>query len=205
VNLAEPLTRLRELREAGGRRVVARRVGGRRELLVGGLRLLTWRGRVADPQKEETPMRHRSILIAVAILGVLAVGASVAVIVFVAQSTPPTALTQPTWTLTRLVVDGQEQALSSSSPATLHFGAHNGQFSASGGCNTFGGAYALHGTQLQFSGLYSTAIGCLDPVVSGQERRLYEALAHVATYRLEANTLTLTGDGGRVQLTFRAR
>lgn len=149
-------------------------------------------------------MRHRSILLAVATMGVLAVGAIVAVIVFAAWSSPSTALTQPTWTLTRLVVDGQEQALSSSSPATLHLGAQDGQLTGSGGCNAFSGAYGLHGTQLQIGRLGFTAMGCLDPVVSGQESRYFEALAQVATYRLDGNTLTLRDDHGRLQLTFRA-
>jgi heat shock protein HslJ len=150
-------------------------------------------------------MRHRSILIARAILGVLAAGAIVAAIVFAVRSTPPAALTGPTWTLTTLVVDGQEQALSSSRAATLHFGAHDGQISGSDGCNFFSGSYSLNGTQLHIGGLRSTVIGCLDPVVSEQESHYLQALPRVASYRLEGTTLTLSGDSGRVQLTFRAR
>jgi heat shock protein HslJ len=149
-------------------------------------------------------MRHRSILIAVSILGVLVVGAIVAVIILSARSTPPAALTQPTWTLTTLVVDGQEQALSASHPATLHFGAHDGQIAGSGGCNTFGGSYALNGTQLHIGALRSTLIGCLEPVVSEQESHYFQALPRVATYGLKGNTLTLSGESGRVQLIFRA-
>lgn len=149
-------------------------------------------------------MRHRPILIAVAIFGVLAVGAIVALIALLAPSASSTALTQPTWTLTTLVVDGQEQALSSSHPATLRFGAHDGQVSGSDGCNTFSGSYSLHGTQLKIDGLSSTLIGCLDSVVRGQESSYLQALPSVGTYRLEESTLTLRGDSGRVQLTFRA-
>jgi heat shock protein HslJ len=137
-------------------------------------------------------------------VGVLAVGAIVAVIVVSARSKPPATMTQPTWTLTMLVVDGQEQALSSSRAATLHFGAHDGQISGSGGCNTFGGSYTLHGIQLQISMLRSTLIACSDPVLSAQDSHYFQALPRVATYRLEGNTLTLSGDSGQVQLTFRA-
>jgi heat shock protein HslJ len=146
-------------------------------------------------------MRHRFILIAVA---VLAVGAIAALIVLAAQSTPPTALTQPTWTLTRLVVDGQDQALSSTRSATLQFGARDGQVSGSGGCNGFSGRYALHETTLQISELSSTLIGCSDPVVREQESQYFDTLPRVATYRLEGNTLTLSSDRGQVLLTFRA-
>jgi heat shock protein HslJ len=151
-----------------------------------------------------TLLRRRSILIAVPIVGVLAVWAIVAVIVYTAGSTPPAALTQPTWTLTTLVVDGQEQLLSSSRAATLHVGAHDGQISGSGGCNGYGGSYTLHGSQLQIGELRSTAMACLDPVVSAQESHYLQALSRVATYRLEGNMLTLSGESGRVQLTFQA-
>jgi heat shock protein HslJ len=135
---------------------------------------------------------------------VVVVGAIVFVLVFASRSAPPPALTQPTWTLTMLVVDGQEQGLSPSHPATIRFGAHDGQVSGSGGCNTFGGSYTLHDTQLQLGGLRSTLIGCLDPAVSEQESHYFQALPRVSTYRLEGNTLALSGESGRVQLTFRA-
>jgi heat shock protein HslJ len=147
---------------------------------------------------------RRIISITVAFVGVLVVGAIVAVIVFAALSTPPTALTQSTWTLTQLVVDAQEQALSPTHAATLQFGAHNGQASGSGGCNTFGGSYSLHGNQVQIGALRSTLIGCLDPVVAGQESHYFQALQLVQTYQIEGTTLALRGDSGRVQLTFRA-
>ena len=153
-------------------------------------------------------MRHRSIMIAVAIVGVLAVGVAVGAVLAAidvsVRSTPPAALTQPTWTLTMLVVDGQEQALPSSRAATLHFGAHDDQISGSGGCDTFDGSYTLFGTRLQISMLRSTLVVCSDPDVSAQDRHYFQALPRVATYRLEGNTLTLSGDSGQVQLTFRA-
>jgi heat shock protein HslJ len=147
---------------------------------------------------------RRIIYITVAFAGVLVVGAIVTMIIFAASSTPPAALTQPTWTLTQLVVDGQEQALSPTHSATLHFGAHDGQVSGSGGCNTFGASYSLHGNQVQFGALRSTLIGCLDPVVAGQESHYFQALPRVQTYQIVGTTLTLRGDSDRVQLTFRA-
>jgi heat shock protein HslJ len=147
---------------------------------------------------------RRIIYIAVAFVSVLVVGAIVAMIVFAALSTPPAALTQPTWTLTQLVVDGQEQALSPTQPATLHFGAHDGQVSGSGGCNAFDGSYSLHGNQVQFGALRSTLIGCLDPAVAGQESHYFQALPRVQTYQIVGTTLTLRDDSDRVQLTLRA-
>ena len=149
-------------------------------------------------------MRRRYIFIAVAIISVLSVVAIVAVINLSARSTPPAALTQPTWALTTLVVDGQEQALSSSHSATLHFGAHDGRIYGSGGCNGFGASYSLNGTQLHISMVTQTLIGCIDPVVMGQESNYFQALPQVASYRLEGNTLSLSGAFGLVQLSFRA-
>lgn len=149
-------------------------------------------------------MRNPFIRIAVAMIAVVVVGGIVTVIVYATRATPPTALTQPAWTLTTLVEDAQEQALSSSHPATLRFDAHDSQITGSGGCNMFGGAYTLNAARLQFSELRSTLIGCLDPVVSGQESHYLQALSQVTTYRLEGNMLTLSDDSGRVQLTFRA-
>lgn len=157
----------------------------------------------------ETPMRRRIILLALAVVGVLVVGTIVAVLIFAsAPSAPPVALTQPTWTLTKLVVDGQEQPLSATQLATLHFSARDGQVSGSGGCNTFGGSYSLHGNQVQFGSLRITLIGCLDPIVTGQESHYLQALPRVQTYQITGTTLLLRGDGGggsdRVQLTFSA-
>jgi putative lipoprotein len=149
-------------------------------------------------------MRRRGIVIALGLIGVLAVGAILAVLVIAAGSRPPAALTQPTWTLTQLVVDGQQQELSPTHPATLHFGAGDGKISGSGGCNSIGGTYSLHGDQLQIGALYSTLIGCLDTVVASQEAAFYAALPRVQTYQVAGTSLTLTGAGGRVQLTFHA-
>jgi heat shock protein HslJ len=149
-------------------------------------------------------MRRRGIVIALGLVGVLALGVILAVMVIATGSRPPAALTQPTWTLTRLVVDGQQQELSPTHPATLHFGAGDGQISGFGGCNSIGGSYSVHGDQLQIGALYSTLIGCLDTVVTSQEASFYAALPRVQTYQIAGTVLTLTDVGGQVQLTFRA-
>src|SRR6478752_6785716 len=99
----------------GGRWVVCRLSGRTHGNFCPVCRVFSRGEGVLPTRRRRILMRHRPILIAVAITGVLAAGAIVAVIVFSAWSTPPAALTQPTWTLTRLVVDGQEQTLSSSS------------------------------------------------------------------------------------------
>jgi heat shock protein HslJ len=114
-------------------------------------------------------------------------------------------LTQPTWTLTKLVVDGQERELSPTQPATLRFDARDSLVLGFGGCNSFSGSYALHGNQVQFGELRITLIGCLDPVVTGQESYYLQAISLVQTYQIAGTTLTLRGDDDRVQLSFRAR
>jgi heat shock protein HslJ len=149
-------------------------------------------------------MPRRLILIILAVVAVLAVTAGIA---YAALTSTPTSLSQPTWRLTRLVVDGQERPLSSSRPATLRFLTNEHQVAGSGGCNSFGGSYTLVGSQLHMRDLRSTLIACIGDdgaSVMEQESHYFQALPLVTSYRLDGSTLTLTGDGGKVSLTFSA-
>lgn len=149
-------------------------------------------------------MRRRFIVIILAVLALLIISAG---ITFAALSSTPSSLTQHSWTLTRLVVDGQEQPLSATRPATLRFLSQERQIAGSGGCNSFGGSYTLLGNQLRVSELRTTLIACIGDdgaSVTEQESHYLQALPLVTSYRLDGSTLTLTGDGGKVSLTFRA-
>ena len=133
-------------------------------------------------------------------------------------TTPPASrLMQPTWKLTRLVVDGSDQPLVASRVPTLRFGPHEGQFYGNGSCNDYGGSYTLAGDTLHVSELYYTQVYCM-PVnctladcngLIEQEDAYFQALPRIARYRLSGATLTLSSADGRsadgsVQLTFQA-
>ncbi len=149
-------------------------------------------------------MRRRLMLIILAVVAVLAVSAGIA---YAALTSTPSGLSQPTWTLTRLVVDGQEQMLSTTRPATLRFLSQDRQIAGSGGCNSFGASYTLVGSQLRIGEMRTTLMACTGDdgaSVMEQESHYLGALQLVTSYRLDGSTLTLTGDGGKVSLTFRA-
>ncbi len=147
-------------------------------------------------------MRRRIILIIVAVVAALAITGGIA---FAMLTSTPTSLTGHTWTLTRLVVNGQEQPLSPAHPATLRFLPNDRQIAGSGGCNSYGGSYTLIGNQLRVGELRVTLMACEDESIMVQESHYLEALPRVNSYQLTGSTLTLTGDGGRVALTFQAR
>ena len=144
------------------------------------------------------------MLIILAVVAVLVVFAGIA---YAALTSTPSGLSQPTWTLTRLVVDGQEQMLSTTRPATLRFLSQDRQIAGSGGCNSFGASYTLVGSQLRIGEMRTTLMACTGDdgaSVMEQESHYLEAMQLVTSYRLDGSTLTLTGDGGKVSLTFRA-
>jgi len=118
-------------------------------------------------------------------------------------------LTQTTWTLTRLMVAGHEQPLVPGHAPTLHFDPFNGQIygiRGTGGCNGYGGTYALAGNTLSVTTLSYTQMACLagGGSLDQQESAYFQALLRVTGYHLDGNTLTLTSADGSVQLTFRA-
>lgn len=122
--------------------------------------------------------------------------------------TPPS-LTQTTWTLTRLVVDGREVPLVPGHAPTLVLGPFNGQIlgiQGEGGCNEYYGTYTQAGDTLRFGGigLWGFMDACGNPV--GTEQVAYlQALGRVERYHLDRNTLTLTSADGSMQLIFRAK
>lgn len=149
-------------------------------------------------------MRRRLIIVILMVVVALAVTGGIA---YAALASTPGSLSQSTWTLTRLVVGGQEQPLSTSRPATLRFLADQGQVAGSGGCNSFGATYLLVGNQLRISGLQSTLVACVGfdgSAAMSQESAYFQALPLVTSYTLGGSALTLTGDSGNVSLTFRA-
>jgi heat shock protein HslJ len=73
---------------------------------------------------------------------------------------------------------------------TVRFDAE-GSVSGSGGCNSFGGSFAIEGDAIQFSQLISTERACLNDDVMAQEAAFYEALASAVVYGVDGDELTL--------------
>ena len=115
-----------------------------------------------------------------------------------AGSLPPQML-DTTWHLVSLQPDGQAAQDVTGSGITISFTAQ-GEFSGSGGCNSYSGSYAAPGGQaLTFNQPFTaTQMFCADP--AGTLERLYfAALGQVQRYTLESATgLTLELGGGQL-------
>jgi heat shock protein HslJ len=157
---------------------------------------------------KEDLMQRRSLLLALPLLGVLALMAIVGTIAFAARPSTPGAsgasvsLTQASWTLTRLLVDGKEQPLVPGRAPTLQFRTHDGTIVGTDGCNSYFGPYTLQGERLHLGELGQTLVGCLEAGVGQQENTYMSALRRVTRVQVAGATLTLSSDDGAVQLTF---
>ena len=78
----------------------------------------------------------------------------------------------------------------------------DGTLSGSGGCNTHTGPYTSSGAdQITIGTLASTEMACEEPAMQ-IEQMYFAALANVATYQIDGNTLTLRDANGAMQATF---
>ena len=139
-------------------------------------------------------MSRRSDLVVATIAVVLVI--ALAFLVVTAAHAASATLTGQPWTLTQLVVDGQEHALSRRYPITLSFESQDNSFSGSAGCNAYGASYTLTGKQLSFESMRSTLAFCENDDVMVREVAYLDALGRVESYHLDGDTLTLQGDNG---------
>ena len=144
---------------------------------------------------------RRRMMLATAIIAAVGVVTLIAFTV-VRASAGPTVLTDHSWTLTRLVVNGQEQPLSETHPATLRFQSQTHNISGGGGCNSYGASYVIAGNTLHISDIRLTLMACMDTRVMEQEASYLQALGHVESYHLTGDTLTLESDSGHIVMTF---
>jgi putative lipoprotein len=105
-----------------------------------------------------------------------------------------TPLRNTDWTLTRL----NNQAMTAAKPAQLRLDAED-RFSGFGGCNRFTGAYQLTGEQMAFSQIASTKMACIGDAMAGEDA-FFKALAHVTSWEIKGQTLSLRDAGGKVVL-----
>jgi heat shock protein HslJ len=103
-----------------------------------------------------------------------------------------------TWQL--VTVNGQppSEALD---PLTLTFDAE-GRMGGNAGCNSFGGAYTVEGSQLKLTELVSTLRACADEAQNQQEAAILAALQAVAQYEIDGDTLTLKDADGAALLVY---
>jgi heat shock protein HslJ len=148
-------------------------------------------------------MSRRGVLVVTSITVVLVI--ALAFLVATAAHASSATLTGQPWTLSKLVVDGQEHALSSSYPITLNFESQDSSISGSAGCNSYGGAYTLAGNQLSFGNMRSTLAFCENDDIMVREFAYLDALGRVESYHLDGDTLTLQGDNGQVLMTFQPK
>jgi len=105
------------------------------------------------------------------------------------------------WTLTSLQVNGQTYKLVPNDPVTLTFHETSQTITGSSGCNAYQATYQQHNSQIHFQNFGQTLEGCLGPV--GEQEYLYmQALEQTETLVVSANTMTLTGAGGKDILRF---
>ncbi|HEY1389223.1 MAG TPA: META domain-containing protein [Ktedonobacterales bacterium] len=143
----------------------------------------------------------------IVVAATVAVALVVAVIVLIAQpagshAATPATLTGHTWTLTRLVVDGDELILSSDTPITLSVQEQDHSLSGNSGCNTYGASYTLTGDQIHITDLRSTLVFCDDAGVMEREFAYTQALQRVESLHIDGDTLTLEGANGQIFMTF---
>ncbi len=72
----------------------------------------------------------------------------------------------------------------------------NGQVSAFGGCNTFGGPYAVSVDLINIGPLFGTQILC-DEAISTQEASYLSAIQSAVTFEMTADTLILRDGFGQ--------
>ena len=85
--------------------------------------------------------------------------------------------------------------------ATLELDAGATTVSGFAGCNRYSGTATLDGTSLSLGPLRATLMACPPGEASDQERRFLAALAEIASFVREDDTLRLTDIGGRDLLT----
>lgn len=105
------------------------------------------------------------------------------------------ALRRTRWQLTSFTSGGETMTPLEGTPITLEFSTQT-DTGGSGGCNSFGGTYAVEDDTITFGNLFSTMMACADEAVMDQEAWFFETLALVERYNIANGDLILhTADG----------
>jgi heat shock protein HslJ len=108
----------------------------------------------------------------------------------------PASIVGPEWRVEEIA----GAPVSGESPITLKLDAGGGA-SGRGGCNSYGGSYALAGDALHFGPMAATRMACA-PALMDQEQRYFDTLAKVERYAVadDGALLLETGDGKEIRL-----
>ena len=110
---------------------------------------------------------------------------------------PPTSendLANTRWQLVSFGAADDAAPVLPDSTITLEFGA-DAKAGGESGCNSYGGAYSVHGDRLGFDEIVSTLKACADEAISEQEAQYLEALRAAGRYTLSRDILTIWYDG----------
>jgi len=80
-----------------------------------------------------------------------------------------------------------------------------GHMAGSAGCNSYSAPYEVEGMNLTLGQAVSTLMACEDEERNQRESEFLTALATVAQYEIQRNTLTLSDAEGQLLMTFQAR
>ena len=111
-----------------------------------------------------------------------------------------TGLENTHWNLVSFGSPGAEQALVEGSVITLVLA--GGRAGGSGGCNAYGGAYQVEGSNISFEEITSTLRACADQRVTDQEQLYLAALGSASQYHVEGDQLLITYDDGNGRMVF---
>jgi heat shock protein HslJ len=112
-------------------------------------------------------------------------------------------LTDTLWVLSGIAQGDAVSNTQIDSEITAEF--KDGHMGGSSGCNSYSAPYEAEGTNLTLGQAVSTLMACADEEVNQREREFLTALAAVAQYEIQRNTLSLSDAEGQLLLTFQAQ
>ena len=106
--------------------------------------------------------------------------------------------TETAWVLESGTLNGEEIAIVETHPITLVFA--DGEAGGTSGCNSYGAAYTIQGTEISFEPAISTMMACEPTEVMDAETAYLAGIDLVDGFSATEDSLTLTGEG--VELVF---
>jgi len=113
---------------------------------------------------------------------------------------PDQPLVGPTWTLSSIITGQAVSSVPAGVTATITFNA-DGTVNIEPGCNRGGGTYTVTEEEIVFSGLETTAMGCMASVMGVENAVLGVLSGNAVTFAVEAGLLTIMAGEHGLQFT----